>query len=353
MALSLQHKGLTLESTASTTSFRLLHKAMNSIGMDANEVYRKSGIDPEVILDPDARVPHNIFPKYWDAIKEVSGNKDIGLILGEHSYRAAINIGIMLLMTSATFGEGLERFLRYKQVMDSSYRWQLNVGEELGKSSLCFDLSDFMIPERMECIAVFFIGLFNWITDNKFRPSHICFIHPKPDSLAEHRRILGCELSFGQPNNTIIFDTYLLDTPSSHASSDLCSLHEEFAKKIVRKVSGAEIISKVYRELSTVLEHGPRDLNSISERMGMDPVCLQEKLRKAGVTFNNILDTLRRDHATAMLSEGNFSIREIVYLAGYSEPANFYRAFKRWEGMTPAEYQQKNCNTSNNNGPIA
>ena len=36
------------------------------------------------------------------------------------------------------------------------------------------------------------------------------------------------------------------------------------------------------------------------------------------------------------------SIAEIVYLTGFSEPSTFYRAFKRWEGMTPIEYRQLN-----------
>jgi AraC-like DNA-binding protein len=29
-----------------------------------------------------------------------------------------------------------------------------------------------------------------------------------------------------------------------------------------------------------------------------------------------------------------------VYLTGFSEPSTFYRAFKRWSGMTPIEYRK-------------
>lgn len=50
----------------------------------------------------------------------------------------------------------------------------------------------------------------------------------------------------------------------------------------------------------------------------------------------------KRDHGEAHVSEvlGDESIDEIVYLTGFSEPSTFYRAFKRWSGMTPIEYRK-------------
>jgi AraC-like DNA-binding protein len=36
------------------------------------------------------------------------------------------------------------------------------------------------------------------------------------------------------------------------------------------------------------------------------------------------------------------TVGEVAYLVGYSEPAPFHRAFKRWYGMTPEAFRQKN-----------
>jgi AraC-like DNA-binding protein len=40
------------------------------------------------------------------------------------------------------------------------------------------------------------------------------------------------------------------------------------------------------------------------------------------------------------LKAGHLSIQEIAYTLGYTDMANFRRAFKRWEGVAPSQYQQ-------------
>ena len=41
----------------------------------------------------------------------------------------------------------------------------------------------------------------------------------------------------------------------------------------------------------------------------------------------------------ASRAEENLAIVEIVFLLGYSEASTFYRAFKRWTGVSPARWR--------------
>ena len=45
--------------------------------------------------------------------------------------------------------------------------------------------------------------------------------------------------------------------------------------------------------------------------------------------------------AVRHLQNGKLSIQEIAFNLGYSDLANFRRAFKRWEKIAPPEYRER------------
>jgi AraC-like DNA-binding protein len=58
-------------------------------------------------------------------------------------------------------------------------------------------------------------------------------------------------------------------------------------------------------------------------------------LKAEGATFEKVLDELRHKMALHYLSGNKVSVSETAYLVGFSEPAAFSRAFKRWTGSSP------------------
>src|SRR5712692_822816 len=63
--------------------------------------------------------------------------------------------------------------------------------------------------------------------------------------------------------------------------------------------------------------------------------------RAAGVTYQELLDLTRREAADRYLRVATLSVGEVAYLLGYSEAAAFHRAFKRWNGIGPQEFRDR------------
>jgi AraC-like DNA-binding protein len=68
---------------------------------------------------------------------------------------------------------------------------------------------------------------------------------------------------------------------------------------------------------------------------------LQRRLAVAGVSYQDLVESTRREAAERYLANLSLSITEVAYLLGYSEPSALHRAFKRWNRMTPQAFRQK------------
>jgi AraC-like DNA-binding protein len=69
--------------------------------------------------------------------------------------------------------------------------------------------------------------------------------------------------------------------------------------------------------------------------MGVSRQTLFRRLKREGVTFEKVLDGLRHRMALYYLGGRKVSVNETAYLVGFSDPAAFSRAFKRWTGVSP------------------
>jgi AraC-like DNA-binding protein len=80
---------------------------------------------------------------------------------------------------------------------------------------------------------------------------------------------------------------------------------------------------------------GESDIAIVARDLAMSSRTLHRRLAAEGFSNHELLDRLRRETAETCLADASLSIAEVAYLTGYSEPAAFQRAFRRWTGTTP------------------
>jgi len=74
--------------------------------------------------------------------------------------------------------------------------------------------------------------------------------------------------------------------------------------------------------------------------MNLTPRSLQRHLKTHGKGFSAELDGVRRDLALALVTQP-LTLQEVAFLLGFSEPAAFHRAFRRWTGEAPGQYRAR------------
>jgi AraC-like DNA-binding protein len=76
--------------------------------------------------------------------------------------------------------------------------------------------------------------------------------------------------------------------------------------------------------------------------VGISVRTLQRRLAQAGASHHSLVAQTRFATAAAVLERTEAKILELALDLGYSDHANFTRAFRRWAGCAPREYRSKN-----------
>ena len=97
----------------------------------------------------------------------------------------------------------------------------------------------------------------------------------------------------------------------------------------------------VEQALGGLLEQGGASLDALAERLGRTPRSLRSELSALGTSFKEVLAGYRERLARRLLARTQEPIDQIIYLTGFSEPAAFTRAFKRWTGETPTAFRKR------------
>jgi len=92
---------------------------------------------------------------------------------------------------------------------------------------------------------------------------------------------------------------------------------------------------EVEERLAAMLEAGDVRIDRVAADMGLSRQTLYRRLKDEGITFEELLDKLRHRLALRYLREDRMSVKAASYRLGFSEPAAFSRAFKRWTGQPP------------------
>ena len=71
----------------------------------------------------------------------------------------------------------------------------------------------------------------------------------------------------------------------------------------------------------------------------MSAPTLRRRLKREGVTFQQLKDESRCDAAKLYLDRQDVSINQVALQMGFTDTSAFHRSFKKWTGMTPGQYR--------------
>lgn len=78
-----------------------------------------------------------------------------------------------------------------------------------------------------------------------------------------------------------------------------------------------------------------------AEICGINKRTLARRMAARETSVSGVINAMRRDRASRLLADTGKAVGAIALDVGYSDPAVFCRAFRRWTGKSPSEFRKK------------
>jgi AraC-like DNA-binding protein len=312
-------------------------------GCDGDELLAKSGIRRELLGQDKARVSAKDYYAFTNLVIKTLEDELCGFM------NRPAKIGTFEMMTQAciqcpTLGEFMRRSAKFNNLFTDSIVCQ--VGEANGLASYSLHTKVDM-TDQQNFLPFIMLGiahrLFSWVLDQPLLLKAATFPHKRPLYANEYNFLFKTSVRFDQSHYSIQFPASYLDMPNRQTEQTL----QEFLKIPgiqLMSLSDSEnsIVVRVTHMISDYVNQDFPEFETIAEKTCMTSVTLRRRLREEGSSYRQIKDDLRRDTAIYNLGRGHLSIEQVAESVGFAEPTSFFRAFKRWTGVTPRAYISKN-----------
>ncbi|HKV99313.1 MAG TPA: AraC family transcriptional regulator ligand-binding domain-containing protein [Vicinamibacterales bacterium] len=323
--------------TAPASEFAAFANGLTRLGFDLPTLFAAAGVAGLDFSDPDARVPCEAYGRVVEAVQRLRASPNLALDLAQRTPVGAYPLLDYLVATSDSVGAGVHQLVRYFRIVGSPVVMTLEA--EADPIRVQFNANAW--PFAAEFSASLLVLHFRDETDGRFSAAEVAFRHV-PNDLAAFERVLECPVRAGADWSGVSLPMEAWQLPLRRRDPVLRQVLETQANDVLARLPVRQGLAQdVQRALAKRVAGGDTRIDTVARELATSGRTLQRRLADEGVSYQELLDEARKEAAARYLRASALAIGEVAYLVGYSEPAPFHRAFKRWYGVTPEMFRKR------------
>jgi AraC-like DNA-binding protein len=299
------------------------------------------GFGVDDLVDPHLNIPLATVVALIERARSLTGEPALGFHLGLQMSISAHGYLGFAAMSAPTLREALELAIQYAPIRTTSLVLHLEVTGT--SAALVIDENADFGSARDVLLLGLLVGLWrigNTLLGREVTESSIDVTFPEPPYYARFRHA-NPRVRFSQTANRLVFDPSLLGAPLVSADPAALRLAQDQCERLLESLGTDSRVVERVRRLVLRRDTGVRSFEELAMAVRVSPRTLRRRLADARVSFSTLLDEARRDRALQLLRSRDVSTKDVAERVGYSNVANFMRAFRRWTGRTPAAYRRE------------
>ena len=329
--------------TATGGIARLAYARARRAGIELRPLLQKAGLTDHQVKDSGARLPVQHQIQFLNLVADALQDEFLGFRLAQLPDLRELGLLFYVAASSETLGDVLQRVARYSSISNEGLSLKyLNV-EDIRIAFEYVGIARHSDRHQIEFFMTALIRLCRQLTGLHLVSSRARLTHRRSNRAgSELAEYFGGHITFGARADELAFVGSIKDLAITSADPYLNEILVANCEQALshRPKNRGTLRSAVENAIVPLLPHGKVRASEIAARLGLSQRTAARRLASEGVTFSEVLESLRGDLARQYLSDPDLSISRIAWLLGYEEVSAFTRAFKRRTGETPRAARQ-------------
>lgn len=322
--------------------FHGLFKQVQSYGGDPRALLERYGIDPLSFADPDSYLNCSSVIELMEHCAERFNDPLFGARLARRQSADVFGAAAALARAAPTFGEGLKcvrdflPIVHFREGWMELHRWQEHAEHRWTGGTGLFSTN---LQGNYQSL-VLQLKILQLLGGPEFHPDYVLLkADMSPREQDQLEEWTGCRVAGKQDHNAIGFASKVLDWPIVTSNRMLFALIKSHLEKF--RDCEPSFSDKVRGYLREHLASGTFSLEKCAKSLGSSRRMVQWRLQADGLTFTEMVEQERIEHARVLLTETDLPIVEIAGRLGYSEQSSFSKACRRWFGFSPRDLRRQ------------
>lgn len=317
-------------------------RAVARAGLSGPALLRQARLPAALHVTPDAWLTTAQYFALWRAVEDLSHDPAIGLKMAAETDAALHPPATMSAFFARDYRDALHRLARFKRLCtpEALVLTEAGAGCRVAMRWLYADAPEPDVAADVTFAAILELGRRG--TGKRIVPLRVEVTRSGPLSDA-HRRYFDAPVKTGCAENALVLRRDDLDLRFAGHNPELLSILDPTLTETLAEIGAqSSVVDQVKILIKRRIASGRPDLAEVARELGMSERTLQRRITGQGTSYRGLLDEARKELGRHLLSNDQNGVDEIAFLLGFQDTGSFYRAFRGWEGVTPAQWRSKN-----------
>jgi AraC-like DNA-binding protein len=314
--------------------------------VDLDAAIKESGLSVMTLIEPGSMLTIAEVERLVAAVEANTEQTDLALHFGRAlnlSLHSAVGYGIL---SSPTIDYGLGLAARFFSLIHPAYRLRYTLNEDCGvlEFTQLADMSPSCRRLHIESVAVAALWEIRELNGGQVSGVKIQIALPPPPHIDSYKSLgdnpvvfdpsFKCDVSLSVPRQILLKPPIMADTEALKLAERRCT------DMLNDAISDDQLSTWVVRMLDAA-DGGLPSMHDLAHTLNLSPRTFERHLKAESTSYRKLANQVLADQAKALLSNTEKSITAIAFELGYSDSANFTRAFRKVEKLSPSDYRKQ------------